>query len=132
MVTVTSGANVQATISGSVTAALPSPSATQTIVTKSNGLAGTSITTAGASAYTVTGGKTFYVTSISISCSTAGLIWEIRDGTSNAGTLKSAGACLVTTTNTLTFPSPIAFSTGVWITANTTQTVHWTINGYEA
>lgn len=136
MVSVQSGL-VTATISGNVTSvpSLAVPSATQTIVNGriAGGKTGTScIAGTGLLMYTVTGGKTFYCTSISITGYTAACNFEIRDGTTVAGTLKfGSGVAPASNTTTIVFPSPMAFTTGVFVDAASTTTIAGQCNGFE-
>ena len=114
---------------------LPQPSSTQTIVTKSNGKSGTSVTAGtGITPTTVTGGKKFYMTSFAIYCQGGAYqSYEVRDGGSG-GTLKIVGSVSAANNNTqiYTFPTPIEFSTDVWIDVGSTQTIEYCYNGFEA
>lgn len=111
---------------------LPSPDGTQTIVTKSSGKNGTAITAGtGSTLYTVTGGKTFYMTSANFDFGTAGSM-EVRDNGSG-GTVKLAGQEFTGsfTHEMYVFPTPIAFTTNVWLDTTANTTVTWSFNGYE-
>lgn len=126
MVTVTSGANVQATISGSVTAALPTPSATQTIRSGGNATisTGQSITAGtGIQVMTVTGGKIFYLTGFFYSQNSDANSnpFCLRDGTSVAGTLKFNGSGANSGLVYYSFPVPIPFTTGIWLDVAVTK-----------
>jgi hypothetical protein len=95
------------------------------------GKAGTSIAAGtGRLLYTVTGGKKFYCSSIHFS-SNAGTGWELRDGTTIAGSIVTAGGYSAPTYQDLIFPTPIEFTTGIFIDVAATTLMTWTITGWE-
>lgn len=124
------------TVSGSVTTTiagnLPSPSGTQTIVSKGNTKTWTAVTAgAGTLLYTVTAGKTFYLTSFTISGSTAQQ-FEVRDSTTLAGTIRIGGLAPASTPGSFVFPIPMAFTSGLFYDCGANHSIGYTICGYEA
>jgi len=129
-------------VTGSVTTTLSSAayvqnSATQTNIVKGNAKAGTSITAGtGLLIHTNTVGKTFYITSI-VATANAATCFEIRDGTTIAGTLKGSfyvgslgtGGTQSFSTN---FSTPLALTTGLFLDLGTTTTINYLIIGFEA
>lgn len=102
----------------------------QTIKVIGNGKAGTNVTAGtGALLYTVTAGKTLYVTSLNIQTGILGAA-EVRDGTSLSGTLIGAVLGQVTGTE-MSGPVPIAFTSGIFIDVAANQTVYYLIIGWE-
>jgi hypothetical protein len=135
MVTVTSGANVQATISGSVSSAFPTPATGQVIVSKSSGKSGQAITAGtGILIYTVTGGKTLYVTSMSwgqANDANARRV-EYRDGTTIAGTIRGSAVQGANASCVQTFPTPVPFTSGIFLDIDATcNSLNWSFNGWE-
>lgn len=133
--TVTNGASVQ--LVGTITASptLPQPTASQ-IIKKVfvSGKAGTALTAGtGALLYTVTGGKTLYVTSIDYGTFVAGGgAFELRDGLTIAGTVAYSSIGLQNAATVVALPTPVPFSTGVFVDVGTTQTYNFCLYGYEA
>ena len=120
-------------LSVTTTSSFPSnATGAQTIVTVSNGRAGTAVTAGtGANAYTVTAGKKYYVTSISIGTDGASSQSAVTDN-GVAGTNKVCGRTQSGPNQIVwTFPTPIEFSTNVFFDISVSQTMLWTINGYE-
>lgn len=138
MVVSASTGQVTASITGSVTTSTSFPIATsaQTIVPKSNGKAGTAITAGtGALLYTVTAGKTLFIQSLSIKSNFAtGCGWELRDGTTIAGAIKINGtssSAIGGAPFTITFPTPIPFTTGLFLDISDNSTIWWNFVGFE-
>lgn len=138
-----SASSGKTTISGNVnvnvTSQLPGPGLNQTVYTIANGKSGTSITAGtGNTLRTVTASSYFYLTSISIGWAAGNQQgrFEIRDGGSG-GVIKLNGTAYGDTLGgsaqvyTQTFPTPIRFSTDIWLDVNATQAVLWSVQGYE-
>lgn len=123
------------TVAGTITATstFPVAEATQTIVTASSVIAGVAITAGtGILGYTVTAGKTFYLTSfiMNITGGTSDTEWsaELTDG--------GAGGTRMATIGyyggiAISFPVPIPFSTNVWIDSAANGTARYTLIGFE-
>lgn len=135
-----SSGQTSATIVGS-TANFPTPSANQTIVTYSTSKSGQAITAGtGVTVGTVTAGKTFYCTNISVeqNSNNVGTTWNLRDG-GVAGTLKASGVIGMAngwerySGGAITLPTPIAFTGGnaINLDVNNTSTVIYVISGFE-
>lgn len=127
-----------AAITGSIniTNSFTMPGATQTQVSKTSSKNGQSLTAGtGALLYTVTGGKTFYMTQLSTGhrqdANARGC--EFRDGTTIAGTLKASQMAPGNVgSSTQTFPAPIPFTAGVFIDVDTAATqLVWSFSGFE-
>lgn len=104
----------------------------QTIVTQSSAKSGTAVTAGtGATLYTVTTGKIFYVTSIILGNNGSNTILEMRDNGAS-GSLKLS-SFLVSANNSIafTFPTPISFSTNVFVDISASSTLVWALNGWE-
>jgi hypothetical protein len=87
----------------------------------------------GALLYTVTGGKTFYLTGISLGSNT-GAAFELRDGTTIAGTLQVSG--WAPTANStggwqVNFATPIPFTSGVFIDVGGNVNINGVFTGFE-
>lgn len=123
------------TVSGSNTN-FPAAGTGQTQIAKSNTKAGTTITAGtGLLLHTVTGGKTFYLSSMNLTEDGAGGGgWDIRDNTAIAGTPIIAqgmtNQAFPASVN-MVFPVPIKFTTGVFLDLEQTGSVFWSIQGFE-
>lgn len=106
---------------------------TQTIVTDSTDKNGVSLTAGtGLNLRTVTAGKKFYLTSFSFDDGTAGTTLFILTDGGVSGTKKFIGGAPANTPQQYTFPTPIQFSTNVFIDMTATSTtLRWSYNGYE-
>lgn len=107
----------------------------QIIKSSNTGKAGIAITAGtGAALYTVTATKTFYCTSITIGSQGAGASYtfEIRDG-GIAGTIKYGGVAPIGSSGSivLKFPTPITFTTDVFLDIGVSQTVTFGVSGWE-
>jgi len=129
------GLKAAVTISGSVAIGYPSPTASQTTVQKTVAKAGQAITAGtGALLYTVTAGKTLYVTHMNFG--NAATTYEVRDGTTIAGTLalttysQGAGGTDQCTAQ-MSFPTPLKFTAGVFLDLGATSTIVWGFSGWE-
>lgn len=123
-------ANVAVNVAGALS--FSKGGSSQTLIGTANAKAGTSVTAGtGATLYTVTSGKKLYVTHINISATTATAL-EIRDGTIS-GTLKIGGVTASSPgpASDFVFPTPIEFSTAVFVDLGSTQTINWSISGWE-
>lgn len=106
------GTQANVTISGGITTAIPAPSAAQVLkiidTSQTDIIASTGITL-----YTVTAGKTFYMTKFaySASASIAGLV--IRDGSTTELSGDSPTWTTARQTCNIEFPTPIPFTTNV-------------------
>lgn len=106
----------------------------QTPINKSNTKTGTACTAGtGILLYTVTSGKTFYLTSIALNGAQAANNMDIRDSTTISGTPN-----IVLGTNNAgqgsanVFPVPIKYTVGLFLDVNTTDAaVRFTITGWE-
>ena len=126
---VTSGSTT-ANIVGTITSTpiFPVLGASQTAVKAGTTYSGQSIGTSGATIYTPTGGKTFYLTSFTYAAYSAGINWHLSDG---ASTPFVAGGNLTSTTTVITFPEPIKITTDLRLFNNGTQTCGWSLTGFE-
>lgn len=107
----------------------------QTIVSNTNGKAGTAITAGtGVTIRTVTASKDAYITSFSIGqqSATSAVRWELRDGGSG-GTLIYGGECqqVGSVTSNYVFPTPIKFGTDIWLDISSNETIIWAYSGWE-
>ena len=127
-----------AVVAGAVTAnvtltpLLSAPSSSQTLVRASNGgKAGTAITAGtGVLVYTVTAGKTLYVTGFMLSTN-SGTNWELRDGTTIAGTVKASGQNCVGNMPVLPPGCLMSFTSGVFLDVTPSATYGWVLVGFE-
>lgn len=125
------GLKAAVTISGSITTAPPVPSANQTIVNITSGTTTYVTKNSGDTLYTVTGGKTLYVHSITM--------WMNDDG--YAGLMDNSVAKFQYRSNmiysskygalTQTFPTPLKFSTNVQIVLSTNGACTYSLQGVE-
>lgn len=108
---------------------------TKVNVTVAGGKNGTSITAGtGLLLYTVTAGKTFYVSAITLSTAAAGGAQgiELRDGTTIAGGLKYSAYIAGNSTINTGMPNvPVAFTTGIFADVTATGAYFWDIVGWE-
>lgn len=114
------------------TPALSVPSVSQTIVMKGSGKSPVAITAGtGLSLYSVTGGKTLYVQTLFIGDSVNNN-FDIRDGTI-AGTILFSFRAVTSVTNNgvITFPTPLKFSTAVFLDSGTNSSINWGFVGFE-
>lgn len=129
------GLKAAVTISGSVGIGFPSPTTNQTIVQKAYGKGYQAITAGtGATLYTVTAGKTLYISSLTV-CGALGAAnsIEIRDNGSG-GTIIYGSRTYEGTSETYarqTFPTPLKFSTNVWIDVAANASITWAFSGWE-
>lgn len=81
---------------------------------------------------TVTGGKTFYLTSFTISAFVAGEIrWVLVDNGAG-GTVKAQFSTITAgTAYTHVFPVPLQFTTNCYIDCHSNSTAGWTMTGFE-
>lgn len=127
-------------VTGTFTSSCPAPAATQTIIQKTGNITGAGAGTT--TLYTVTGGKTLYVTSMSFgkiytsTAATAQLI-EIKDNATALLTFYDtplSGLNWCANVLTFTFPSPVAFTNTVKLTTNVaagTTNIPWSFSGWE-
>lgn len=124
------GLKAAVTISGSVAAAPPDYSATQTPVIAAQDSVGVTAVNTTATLYTVTGAKTFHLTSIFLQANQAPRYLKINDG--NGGAIKfSYSQISGQTPLALSFPAPIQFSTSVFITADSNTDIRYSLVGFE-
>lgn len=112
---------------------LPTPRTGQTLINKSSTKTAISITSGtGINLYTVTAGKTFYLQTITFSANNA-TTFDVRDSASVAGTPIVAAQVATAISSVITYPSPVKFSTGVWLDVGSTITngATWSISGWE-
>lgn len=122
---------VESSSSGSPSFA--APGASQTIISKSNTKAGTSITAGtGLQMHSVTASKTFYMTALSVRGAVTGQSFDVRDSATVSGTPIIAGQCGNNADGwEQTFPTPIAFTTGAFLDVASTGTMWYSISGFE-
>lgn len=130
----TSTSRIPVSITGTNTPVTPFsiPSSSQTIISDANGVGGTAITAlTGANLYTVTTGKTFYMTQLSVGGVNAA--FEIRDN-NIGGTLKITGVSPAIASGSWnnSFPTYVSFGTNVFIDVGTTGTYYISFQGFEA
>jgi len=130
------GVQAQVTISGSVStsASLNAPLATQTIVYACNasGKSG-DVITGNVKMRDVTAGKTFYLTHLNVTNATgAGSSFELRDNGAG-GTMKYSAGIVATgnLSNVYLFPTPLPFTTNVYLVVNVNGGYLWTVEGFE-
>lgn len=121
---------VTATISGNVTSipAFPVLGATQTAVKAGTNYLGASIGTGGTTLYTPTGGKTFYLTSLTVVPYSGAANYHVSDGPS---TPFIAGGGATSSTQVYTFALPLKITTDVRLFNNATITSGWSLTGFE-
>lgn len=126
-------------ISGQVDVAtgLPVTTTAQTIKMYGSGKAGVSLTAGtGLTLITPTATKTLYITSITAMVNFGGTLgFELRDGGSG-GTVVYSWANIgdgtdLPTTHQLTFPTPLKFSTSMWLDATNNNTIVIGASGFE-
>jgi len=115
---------VQAEVT-SITQAFTTPSTEQTMISK--GSANTGVT-GDQNVHSVTASKKFYVTNITISPLGGANNFAIYDATSVTGTPKGS---LGSGTYSLVLPTPIEFSTAVYIDAANGNAYSWSVTGFE-
>jgi len=116
-----------------VSAGFAGPLGDQAIVTAANDKAGTSITAGtGAAMLTVSANKTFFMTSLIVGTDAASFNAVVTDN-GVAGTDKIAfrlgGTNAISVA--MTFPTPIQFSTDVFIDVSVTNNIFFCVNGWE-
>jgi len=104
---------VTAVLQGSVSTGIPTPTVNQSIKTIDSSVS-QGIGTTTSTLYTVTAGKTFYVTRMAIKQSASISSMEIRDGASTTKLLGSGPLWSTADQNfDITFPTPMTFTTDV-------------------
>lgn len=118
-------------VSGAISTGFPTSTSSQTIINKAPGKAGTAITAGtGATLHTVTAQKSLYITSLFINVSSGAGI-ELRDNGSG-GTVKFTAQCNgLNYPVQVTFPTPLKFSTDVWLDLGANATAYWSFSGFE-
>jgi len=123
-------------VAGSVdtTSSLPTPSSSQTIKAASTSKSGQAIVAGtGYVLHSVTANKTFYMTSFHIdNGNLASTIFEVRDGA--GGALKLAGRTgdsIYIYPREIVLPTPIAFTSGVFVDTNVNVTAVMCCSGFE-
>lgn len=101
----------------------------KTAITVSTGKTGTSIGTAGTTLYTVTAGKTFYMTSIHIGTATSAYQYELLDNATIKGGANIGTGGINWKQNFGN--TPIPFTHSVVMKGSATATHYFTIVGYE-
>lgn len=125
-------------VTGTFAAGLPVPSASQTLIKTSNGLTGTAVTAGtGSNIRTTTASKTFYLTHIVVLVASAGTGngFELYDAGSKTGSPVFVGdssrAASAASAQSYAFPTPLAFTTGVFLDSEFSTTLRWAISGFE-